>query len=136
MSHTISEFSGLKIMVVDDNRDAADGVSMLLRTVGCIPTAFYLGEEALRAAPLLRPHIVFLDLNLPDMDGYTVAKKLRAAWSPRHLSIIAMTGWGQESDKLRTANAGLDAHLVKPVSIECLFEAIRQFAPPLDCRQW
>lgn len=106
---------GLKLLIVDDNRDAADALSMMLELLGNEVRTAYDGEEALAAAEEFEPDAVLLDLGMPKIDGYEVARGMRAQpWSAR-CCLIALTGWGQEEDKRRTREAGFDFHLVKPV---------------------
>jgi len=112
--------AGQRILVVDDNQDAADTLAMLLDADGARARAVYDGPSALAALPALRPHTVLLDLGMPDMDGLEVARRIRAdpAWSG--VRIVALTGWGQESDRERTRGAGFDFHLTKPVDLNML----------------
>jgi two-component system CheB/CheR fusion protein len=112
--------AGQRILVVDDNQDAADTLAMLLDADGAEARAVYDGPSALAALPALRPHTVLLDLGMPDMDGLEVARRVRAdpAWSG--VRIVALTGWGQESDRERTRGAGFDFHLTKPVDLNVL----------------
>jgi two-component system CheB/CheR fusion protein len=112
--------AGQRILVVDDNQDAADTLAMLLEADGARARAVYDGPAALAALPALRPHTVLLDLGMPEMDGLEVARRIRAdpAWSG--VRIVALTGWGQESDRERTRGAGFDFHLTKPVDLTVL----------------
>ena len=82
------------------------------------------GVEALAAVKAFLPDIVLLDLGMPKMDGYEVARQLRLWQQGRRITLIALTGWGQQQDRDRTANAGFDAHLVKPVAESHLFTAL------------
>jgi two-component system CheB/CheR fusion protein len=112
--------AGQRILVVDDNQDAADTLAMLLDAEGARARAVYDGPSALAALPVLRPHTVLLDLGMPEMDGLEVARRIRAdpAWAG--VRIAALTGWGQESDRERTRAAGFDFHLTKPVDLNVL----------------
>jgi PAS domain S-box-containing protein len=112
--------AGQRILVVDDNRDAADTLAMLLEADGAQARAVYDGQAALDALADLRPHTVLLDLGMPEMDGLEVARRIRAdpAWAG--VRIVALTGWGQESDRERTRGAGFDFHLTKPVDLDML----------------
>jgi len=112
--------AGQRILVVDDNRDAAETLAMLLESDGARARAVYDGPAALAALPGLRPHTVLLDLGMPDMDGFEVARRIRTdpAWAG--VRIVALTGWGQESDRERTRGAGFDFHLTKPVDLGML----------------
>ena len=112
--------AGQRILVVDDNQDAADTLAMLLDADGAQARAVYDGPSALAALPVLRPHTVLLDLGMPDMDGLEVARRIRADPTQAGVRIVALTGWGQESDRERTRGAGFDFHLTKPVDLEVL----------------
>ncbi len=104
-----------RILVVDDNRDGADMMSMLLRAEGHDTQVAYDGKAAVEVAEAFRPEVVMLDLGLPMMDGYEVCRHLRAqAWAAG-LVVIALTGWGSAQDRRRSQDAGIDHHLVKPV---------------------
>jgi two-component system CheB/CheR fusion protein len=100
--------------VVDDNRDAADSLAMLLRLKGHDVVVAYDGPSALTAVTF-GPDLVLLDLGMPGMDGYEVARRLRQLPEGRGCLLAALTGWGQEEDRRRTREAGFDRHLVKPV---------------------
>ena len=109
-----------RVLVVDDNRDAGESIGALLQSMGCESFVIDSGEHAVRAAHDWRPDVVLLDLGMPDIDGYEVARRLRTAKRDRMPLIVAMTGWGQEVDKERTREAGFDVHLVKPVEVDDL----------------
>jgi signal transduction histidine kinase len=109
-----------RILVVDDNRDAADSLAMLLRYLGADTHVVYDGPSALAALPIYRPALVFLDIGMPGMDGHEVARQVRQLPEFRDLRLIAMTGWGQEEDRRRSRDAGFDQHLVKPTSADAL----------------
>jgi len=102
-----------RVLIVDDNRDAADSLAMLLRLGHHEVLAVSSGQEALDAVRSFRPDLVLLDIGLPDLDGYEVARRLRAAGYQSTLT--ALTGFGQAEDRERTRRAGFDHHLVKPV---------------------
>jgi CheY-like chemotaxis protein len=104
-----------RILVVDDNVDAARSLAMLLRSLGHETRVVHDGAEALRAVPEYRPQIVLLDIGMPGLDGYEVARRLRAMDGGEALRIVAVTGWGQEADREKSRAAGFDLHLVKPV---------------------
>jgi PAS domain S-box-containing protein len=103
------------ILVVDDNRDTAQSMAVLLQLEGHRTHTAYTGAMAIERAALLRPDVVLLDIGLAGMDGYKVARQLRAMPQTAHALIIAVTGYGQEEDRKRSHDAGFDAHLVKPV---------------------
>ena len=107
-----------KILVVDDNVDAADSLALLLSASGADTTAVYDGRSALKAFAELQPDVVLLDIGMPGMDGYEVARSIREQWPQSGVTLVALTGWGQEEDRQRTAAAGFDHHLVKPAGFE------------------
>ena len=113
-----------RVLVVDDNADAADGLAMLLRAHGLDVHVAYRGADALSIASATRPDLVLLDLGLPDMAGEDVARRLRQSEWARATRLIAITGWGQEADRERTRAAGFDVHLVKPVDPDELIGAL------------
>jgi CheY-like chemotaxis protein len=111
---------GLRLLVVDDNRDAADSLALLLGSDGNRVATAYDGETALDLAISEHPHLVLLDIGLPGMNGYAVAEALRQRVDLPGLRLVAITGYGQPEDRERTKAAGFDAHLVKPVDFEAL----------------
>jgi PAS domain S-box-containing protein len=110
--------AGLKILVVDDNRDAADTCAMLLEASGHHVQTAYTGRQALELARTFRPHAMLLDIGLPDLDGYRLAQQIRGTPWGRGAVLVAVTGWGQEEDRQRAVAAGFDHHLVKPISAD------------------
>jgi PAS domain S-box-containing protein len=114
----------LRILVVDDNRDTADSLQMLLHAMGNEIRTAYDGVEAVRCAEAFKPDIVFLDIGLPKMSGYEVAQALRKQQGDRKLTLVAISGWGQEADRMRSREAGFDRHLVKPVDPAAIFELL------------
>jgi signal transduction histidine kinase/CheY-like chemotaxis protein len=120
-----------RIVVVDDNRDAADSLAMLLESQGYQVTVGYNGAQALRIIGAAAPQVAILDIGMPDMTGYQVATRIRAEPWGQNICLIAMTGWGQADDKARARAAGFDHHLTKPVDpeeVERLLRAV--FAAP------
>lgn len=116
--------SSLRILVVDDNRDSADCLSMLLDALGHVTRTVYDGEAALAAADSFSPEVVLLDIGLPGMSGYEICRRLRQRPGGGDLIIFAQTGWGQEEDRRRTQEAGFDCHLVKPIDPTDLFRRL------------
>jgi signal transduction histidine kinase/CheY-like chemotaxis protein len=116
----------LDILVVDDNRDAAQPLAMLLQFDGHRVAVVHSGQEALQLAELDRYDAAILDIGLPDMDGYTLARRLRAMPHQSEATLIALTGYGTETDKARALDAGFDQHLVKPVDDVLLSAALKQ----------
>jgi CheY-like chemotaxis protein/two-component sensor histidine kinase len=105
----------LRILIVDDNRDAADSLAMLLRTTGHDIRTAYDGLEAVQVANEFQPEVVLLDIGLPKIDGHEVAQRLRREPWGQHTCLIAVTGWSDETDRARSRAAGFDHHLVKPL---------------------
>ena len=105
----------LRILIVDDNRDAADSLAMLLRTTGNDIRTAYDGLEAVQVANEFQPEVVLLDIGLPKIDGHEVAQRLRREPWAQHTCLIAVTGWSDETDRARSRAAGFDHHLVKPL---------------------
>ena len=112
--------AGKRILVVDDNPDAADSLAMLLRLDGHEVHTVYGPAEALKAADQLKPEVIFLDIGLPQVDGYEVARRLRLNSGQEPLRLVVLTGYGQQEDRTRSHAAGFDAHLVKPVNPQAL----------------
>lgn len=109
-----------RLLVVDDNKDAAESMSMLLEMWGYEVAFAYDGPSALETAEQWQPEAVFLDIGLPGMDGYEVAERLRELPQAKDAVLIAITGYGQEDDRMRSRRAGIDHHLVKPVAPDAL----------------
>jgi PAS domain S-box-containing protein len=107
--------SGKRVLVVDDNYDSADSMATLLKLTGNECKIAHSGHTAVELAETFGPDIILLDIGLPHMDGYEVCKTIRAQSWGADISIIAMTGWGQDEDRKRSREAGFDFHLVKPV---------------------
>ncbi|SPA17609.1 two-component regulatory system protein; signal transduction histidine kinase ATPase [Cupriavidus taiwanensis] len=119
-----------RILLVDDNRDAADSLAMLLEMCGHEVTIAYDGSEALHVAPRCRPHIALIDLAMPGMDGFEVVRAMRGVAGTESTRFVALTGFGQPADRQHTEAAGFDAHLVKPVELETLFGTIARLRQP------
>jgi CheY-like chemotaxis protein len=121
---TAADGNNRRVLVVDDNKDAAEMLADLLRLRGYRVAVTYDGVSALRTNDDFHAHVAILDIGLPGMDGLELARRLRASADGRSLRLIAMTGYGQQSDVEASRAAGFDMHLVKPVVAEKLFEAI------------
>ncbi len=106
-----------KVLIVDDNRDAASSLSLILELAGHTVRTAFDGLEAVVAAGTFRPEIILLDIGLPNLNGYEVAKRIRQQDWGRNVHLIALTGWGQEEDRLRSKEAGFNKHMVKPVDL-------------------
>ena len=121
-----------QILVVDDSEDSASSLAMLLDLMGHETRTAYDGTEAIRLAYEFRPELIFLDLGMPGMSGYEVCRRLREGSEGAAMTVIALTGWGQEEDRQRTRQAGFDYHLVKPVEPNALGALIERLAPRSD----
>ncbi len=109
---------GWRILVVDDNRDAADSLASILSLEGHRTHIAHDGAQALEMATALRPQVVLLDIGLPKLNGYEVCRALREqAWG-KEIVVVALTGWGQEEQRAKTSAAGFDAHVIKPVDLD------------------
>lgn len=117
---TLPTLNQRRMLVVDDNLDAADSMGTLLRYLGAEVRVEHSGPAALATAFSWQPAVVLLDLGMPGMDGFEVARRLRADRRFTGLKLIALTGWGQEEDRRRTRAAGFDHHLIKPIDISVL----------------
>ena len=113
-----------RLLVVDDNRDFANTLSLLLETFGHEVRTVYDGRAVLPMATDYRPDAVLLDIGLPGMNGYEIARELRSAPALSQLTLVAFTGYGQEEDRRRVREAGFDFHLVKPVEVAELTRVI------------
>jgi CheY-like chemotaxis protein len=116
----------MKIMVTDDNRDAADTLAMMLRLKGYEVKACYLGSEAIALAEVFLPDVAILDIGMPEMDGYQTCRILRKQPWGRNIAIFALTGYGQEDDVRKSDEAGFDEHLLKPVDLTFLLACINK----------
>jgi CheY-like chemotaxis protein len=125
--------AGLRVLVVDDNRDVADTTATILRLSGCDTHVAYDGRSGLDAVERLQPDAVLLDIGLPGLDGYQVAERLRSQPAHRKTLVVAVSGYGQEEDRVRSKAAGFDYHVVKPIDpavINGLLGSLRENRPP------
>ena len=116
-----------RVLIADDNADAAESLQMWLQMAGHDVQIALDGLRALAAVESFRPHVAFLDLAMPGMNGFDVARRVREFPWGRAVVLVALTGWGHEEDRKRTADAGFDHHLTKPVDpddIEALVRGI------------
>ena len=119
--------SGLSVLVVDDNRDSAEMLQVLLTMLGHSVTVAHTGRRSIDTVVDTNPHVVLLDIGLPDMSGYEVAREIRSSnASPARL--IALTGWGQEEVAQQAADAGFDQHLTKPADPAVLERILNEIA--------
>jgi PAS domain S-box-containing protein len=128
-SASIGDGHGRRILVVDDNEDAARSMARLLTLVGNEVRTAHDGIEAVETADEFRPEIILMDMGMPRLNGYEATRRIRERPWGRSVKIIALTGWGQENDKVRSHEAGCDGHLVKPVKLPELDELLAGFTP-------
>jgi signal transduction histidine kinase/ActR/RegA family two-component response regulator len=126
VTSTGSPTSGHRILVVDDNRDAAGSLAMLLQMTGNETHIAYDGVEAVHAAETFKPDVVLLDIGLPKLNGYDTCRRIREQPWGKDMMLIALTGWGQEADRQRSRDAGFDGHLVKPVDYAALMKLLAE----------
>jgi PAS domain S-box-containing protein len=124
VAHRAGAAARLRVLVVDDNLDAADSLVALLEMLGHSARVAHDGPQGLRMAQELAPDLVLLDIGLPGMSGYDVARAIRTEGTLPRTVLIALTGWGGQSDQQQSQEAGFDQHLTKPVSLEALEQAL------------
>jgi CheY-like chemotaxis protein len=113
-----------RILIVDDNPDAAGSLTTLLRIAGNETQTAHDGLEAVAAAEQFRPEVVLLDIGLPKLNGFDAARRIREQPWGKHMALVALTGWGQEEDRRKSKDAGFDGHMVKPVGLESLMKLL------------
>lgn len=118
-----------RVLVVDDSRDAATSVGLLLESLGAEVHVVHDGASALHALEHAPHDVVLLDLGMPGMDGFEVARRIRAHADWGGLLLVALTGWGQQGDRRRTRQLGFDYHLVKPADTDALTALLAAAAP-------
>jgi signal transduction histidine kinase/CheY-like chemotaxis protein len=121
---TPGEAQSRRILVTDDNQDAARSLALLLKYGGHVVETAFDGAEAIQKAEAWRPDIMLLDLGMPEMNGYDVCRSIRERSWGKAIRIVALTGWGQDRDRQNTREAGFDAHLVKPVDVRLLGQVL------------
>jgi signal transduction histidine kinase len=127
---TVSEPAAMaarRILVVDDNHDAANSLSTLLQLSGNETHLAFDGVEAVEAAARLKPDVVLMDIGMPKLNGYGAARRIREQPWGKGMVLVAVTGWGQDEDRQKTADAGFDGHLVKPVQYAALTKLLSGF---------
>jgi signal transduction histidine kinase/CheY-like chemotaxis protein len=115
-----------RVLIVDDNADAAWMLSAALESIGCVTQVACDGPAALAAAPAFAPELILLDIGLPVMDGYELARRFREMEITARTRLVAVTGYGETSDRRRSVEAGFDGHLVKPVELDTLCAIVKQ----------
>ena len=116
------------LLVVDDNRDSADSLALLLNLQGHETEAVYDGLSAVHTAERFAPDVVLLDRGLPILDGIEACRRIREKPWGRNMVIVALTGWGQNEDREKSRQAGFDHHLVKPVQVGRILELMKEMA--------
>ena len=119
-----TSISNLRILVVDDNRDAAESLAMLLTAMGNNVHTAHDGEEGVAAAGMFRPDVVLCDIGLPKLNGYEACRQMKEQAWDKKMILIAVTGWGQDEDRRKSEEAGFDHHLVKPVDLNDLINLL------------
>jgi CheY-like chemotaxis protein len=119
-----------RILVADDNRDAAESLKLILELGGHDVHTVFDGESAVRCAETFEPDIALVDIGMPRANGYEVASRIREQPWGKGIYLVALTGWGQDDDKRRAHEAGFDAHLVKPVPPEALDRLLATMSDP------
>jgi CheY-like chemotaxis protein len=117
-----------RILIVDDNRDSADSLAMLLEITGNKTFTAHDGVEAIEAAERHRPEVMLLDIGLPKLNGLEVCRRVREQPWGKDIVVIALTGWGQEEDRRKSQEAGFDGHLVKPVDYDKLLDLLNSLS--------
>jgi CheY-like chemotaxis protein len=113
-----------RILVVDDNLDAAESLSQLLQINGHETRLAHDGVAAVEQAALFQPHVVLLDIGLPRLNGYDAARQIRQGVAGRSMLLVALTGWGQQEDRMKSRQAGFDEHFLKPVDLDVLLKLL------------
>ena len=119
-----------RILVADDNVDAADSLGMLLRLMGNEVRTVNDGLGAVAEAEAFLPHMVFLDIGMPGLNGHDAARRIREQEWGRGMVLAALTGWGEEDDKRRATEAGFNRHFTKPVNHDDIERFVLEFRPP------
>ena len=127
-------FASHRFLVVDDSRDAAQSLALLLENLGADVHTATDGPAALDEVDTYRPSVMLLDIGMPGMDGLEVARRVRQRTDGRELTVIALSGWGQDEDRRRSREAGVDYHMVKPVDLDELGRLLTSLAPPKTSR--
>ena len=118
----------MKVMVVDDNHEAANSMGMLVEAFGHEVRTAFDGEEAFVVARAFHPDVMLLDLSMPRMDGYEVCRRMRLQPWGTKITMVAVTGWGQAEARTKTALAGFDLHFVKPVAPDLIASTLEERA--------
>ena len=122
-----SPHSNCRVLIVDDNKDNAESLFRMLEAMGCNTKYVIDPLQALAAVERHKPHIAFLDIGMPDIDGYQLAHHIRSRYPREEIALIALTGYGSDDTRTRSRIAGFDAHLVKPASPALIESTLHQF---------
>lgn len=129
----MSRTGAAKVLIVEDNEDSAESLKLLLDALGYETHIARDGEAAVTAAVALRPGAILMDIGLPKLNGYEAARRIREQCGEQgageRMLIVALTGWGQQGDRLRSADAGIDHHLVKPLDLDALRRILGPLTP-------
>jgi CheY-like chemotaxis protein len=117
-----------RMLVADDNRDAAESMGEMLRLLGNEVRTVHDGVQALEEAAAFRPDVILLDIGMPRMNGYETARRIRQERWGRQTILVALTGWGQEEDKRKALDAGFDKHFTKPIKLADLEQLVASLA--------
>ncbi|MBC7803072.1 MAG: response regulator [Candidatus Parcubacteria bacterium] len=120
----MTDAATLRILIAEDNKDAANSLKVLLESLGYTAHVVNDGKAAVRAAAVLQPQVILMDIGLPEMSGYDAARQIRAQNPDLRVRIVAVTGLGQQIDRLHSAEAGIDHHMVKPPDLEVLLQIL------------
>ena len=120
---------GERILVVDDNHDAADALAKLIRSFGYEARAVYGGKQAVAETVAFQPDMVLLDIGMPDLDGYATVQEIRQRRGQVHLIVVAVTGHNSDEDKRHAYESGFDLHVAKPMDVETLKDLLRLVDP-------
>ncbi|HVC93687.1 MAG TPA: response regulator, partial [Pirellulales bacterium] len=119
-SSLLPHSSSLKVLVVDDNKDAASSLAMMLKIMGNEVRTAHDGLEGVETAAAFRPDMILMDIGMPKLNGYDACRRIREQPWAKNVVLVALTGWGQEEDRRRSSEAGFNVHLVKPVDLDAL----------------
>lgn len=119
-----NQASSRRVLIVDDNTDAAVSLAMLVELLGHEVHTAHDGLQAVEAANSFAPEFIFMDIGMPQLDGIEATRRIRALNLPRQPVVVALTGWGQASDRARSREAGIDHHLVKPIDLDAIRDLI------------
>jgi PAS domain S-box-containing protein len=123
-----------RILIVDDNRDAATSLATLLKLTGNETQTAHDGLEAVEAAAMFRPDVMLLDIGLPKLNGYDACRRIREQPWGRNMVLMALTGWGQDEDRRQSKDAGFDHHMVKPVDLDALMKLLASLPSEQECQ--